>query len=284
VGPTVRPAVWVRAFGDFEDRDTTTLFTGNPALPLTIQQGYRSTTWGVMGGADLVIGNLTSAADGLILGVLAGFSSADITVNSILGRERISGPSVGIYGTYFNGGFFVDALVKGDFLEFDTTVPTLPISADLTNFNVVSNIGYKFDLPSKWYIEPTAGIEYVRSDWSNQQFIATTFATLEDSHLLRGRFGARVGTEWISGTVRIEPSLLALAYYYFEATGATVSLGAAGGTIVLPTDEGKFRGELQASVNFFDLSSGWSGFVRGDVRFQDDLVGGGGKVGVRYQW
>ena len=63
-----------------------------------------------------------------------------------------------------------------------------------------------------------------------------------------------------------------------------MQLGAAGGSIVLPTDQGKFRGEIQASVNFFDLSSGWSGFVRGDVRFQEDLVGAGAKAGIRYQW
>jgi hypothetical protein len=27
-----------------------------------------------------------------------------------------------------------------------------------------------------------------------------------------------------------------------------------------------------------------SGFVRGDLRFGEDLIGGSGKAGIRYQW
>ena len=84
--------------------------------------------------------------------------------------------------------------------------------------------------------------------------------------------------------MRVEPSVLLLGYYYFEADGATIALGTGGGSFVLPTDEHKFRGEVQASVNMFDLKSGVSGFVRGDLRFGDDLIGGGAKVGLRYQW
>jgi len=280
-GPTVRPAVWLRGFGDFEDRNGSfsMLTPGGVAL---IDQGYRSAIGGVMGGGDLVISRLTSPSDALILGAMGGYINAQINVNA--GRHRLEGGTFGGYGTYLSGAFFWDALVKVDLLGFSTSVPFMTPSADLTNFNVLSNIGYKFDLPSKWYVEPTVGIEYVQSKWTNQQIIATTFTTLDNAHMTRGRFGARIGTEWISNNVRIEPSVLLLGYYYFEATGATVQLGAAGGSIVLPTDQGKFRGEIQPGVNFFDLSSGWSGYVRGDFRFQEDLVGGGGKVGIRYQW
>ena len=54
--------------------------------------------------------------------------------------------------------------------------------------------------------------------------------------------------------------------------------------ITFPSDEGKVFGEIQASVNFLDLTSGWSGFVRGDLRFGEDLFGGSGKAGIRYTW
>ncbi len=200
------------------------------------------------------------------------------------GRHELSGGTTGVYSTYFNGGFFLDATAKVDFLDLTTNVVGLPAGADVTNFSVLGNIGYKFDFANRWYLEPTVGVEYVTTDFSNQNVLPTTFAFLEDLHLLRGRAGVRVGTEWVSGNIRIEPSLLVLAYYYFEATGATISLGGTGGSIVLPTDEGKVRGELQAAVNFFNLSTGVSGFVRGDVRFADDLIGGAGRIGVRFQW
>jgi outer membrane autotransporter protein len=282
--PAVRPAVWLRAFGDFENRDANTAFTAAPIGTLfAFDQGYRQRTGGVLGGVDLLIKGLSSANDALILGALGGYLGSDVKMN--VGTHHISGGTVGVYSTYVNGGFFLDAMAKADLLTFDTTALFLPLSADLTNWNLLSNVGYKFDLPSKWYIEPTAGIEYIRTDYSNQTVVASTFALLEDSHVLRGRFGARLGTEWITANnIRVEPSVLLLGYYYFEATGASIALGSAGGSIILPTDEHKFRGEVQASVNLFDLSTGVSGFVRGDLRFGDDIIGGGGKVGLRYQW
>jgi outer membrane autotransporter protein len=280
---TARPAVWVRAFGDFEHRDGSTSFAVLPANTLiTFDNVYRQQSGGAMAGADVVIGGLTSPNDGLIFGAFGGGLASRITVTG--GRHELSGGTVGVYGTYFNGGFFLDATAKGDFLGFDTNVIGLPATADVRNFSFLSNIGYKFDLANRWYVEPTAGIEYVSTEFSNQNILPTTIAFLEDSHLFRGRVGVRVGTEFMSGNIRIEPSLLALAYYYFDATGATIALGATGGTIVLPTDEGKFRGELQAAVNFFDLGSGVSWFVRGDLRFGEDLIGGGGRVGWRYQF
>ena len=47
---------------------------------------------------------------------------------------------------------------------------------------------------------------------------------------------------------------------------------------------GKVRGEIQGSVNFFDLRTGWSGFVRAETRFGENLLAYGGKGGLRYQW
>jgi outer membrane autotransporter protein len=281
--PTVRPATWLRAFGDFENRDANTAFTAAPNGTLfAFDQGYRQRTGGVLGGVDLLISGLSSANDALILGALGGYVASNVNMN--VATHHMSGGTVGVYGTYVNGGFFLDAMAKADLLSFDTTALFLTPGADLTNFNLLSNVGYKFDLPSKWYIEPTAGIEYIRTDFSNQTVVASTFALLEDSHVLRGRFGARLGTEWITGNIRFEPSVLLLGYYYFEATGASVALGSAGGSIILPNDAHTFRGEVQASLNVFNLSTGVSGFVRGDLRFGDDIIGGGGKVGLRYQW
>jgi outer membrane autotransporter protein len=276
----VRSAFWLRGYGDFENRDVSTN-TNVAGATITFEDRFRQRSGGVMGGGDLIFKGITSANDAFILGALAGYTSARVTVFN--GRHELSGAMAGIYSTYVNGNFFLDNTFKVDFLEFDTNIATLPSTADVRNYSFLANIGYKFDLQRNWYIEPTVGFEYVRTEFSNQSALATTIAQLEDASLLRGRFGARIGTSWVDNNWRIEPSLLALGYYYFEATGASIQLGAAGGTIILPTDEGKFRGELQGSVNFFNLSTGVSGFVRGDLRLGDDVVGGGFRTGIRFQ-
>ena len=99
---------------------------------------------------------------------------------------------------------------------------------------------------------------------------------------MRAKVGARVGTEWISDQLRIEPSLVASAYSDVSVSNGALFVG--GGGISLPTDQGKVRGEVQGSVNFFDLRTGWSGFVRAETRFGDNLLAYGGKGGLRYQW
>ena len=88
----------------------------------------------------------------------------------------------------------------------------------------------------------------------------------------------------LTNNVRIEPSILPLIYLVADASGSETFTAGGPGAITFPNDEGKVFGEVQASVNFFDLGSGLSGFVRGDLRFGEDLLGGSGKAGVRYTW
>ena len=59
--------------------------------------------------------------------------------------------------------------------------------------------------------------------------------------------------------------------------------GAFAGTAVLPSDQGKVRGQGIARVNF-DYGNGFSTFVQGEVRGGEGLFGAGGRAGVRYQF
>jgi hypothetical protein len=71
-------------------------------------------------------------------------------------------------------------------------------------------------------------------------------------------------------------------YSVVEASNTAVLINGVG--ISLPSDKGKIRGEVQASVNFFNLSSGLSGFVRADTRFGDNLLAAGARAGLRQQF
>jgi outer membrane autotransporter protein len=277
----VRPAFWVRGFGDYERRDGAPGAFAVPGGIVAFDQRYTQRSGGVLAGGDLIFSNVTSSNDALILGAFAGYSAGNIRVTG--GRHEFDGPVVGAYATYLAGAAFLDMIFKVDFNDFRSDVAVMPVSADARNYSFLANVGYKIDMAGNFYLEPTIGVEHLRSDFSNQINRATTIVTLEDSRVTRGRFGARVGTSWIQDNLRIEPSLLALGYYYFEATAATVNLGAAGGAIVLPTDEGKFRGELQGSINVFNLQTGVSGFVRSDLTFGDDYFRYGFRAGLRVQ-
>jgi outer membrane autotransporter protein len=278
---SVRPATWLRTFGDLEQRDEQVSFSFANML-FTRDLSYDQQTGGLLGGADLVFSGLTSANDGLILGAFTGYTASKVNLNAG-GRQDFTGPTVGVYTTYLNGGFFADLMLKVDFQDLDIVALGLVQSADLRTTSVLGNVGYKIDMPGNWYIEPTLGFNHVRTDFRNETTLTLTSIPLEDSEATLGRIGARIGTEWATSNIRIEPSLTGFVYKVLEVSGFSPILGGFGG-LTLPTDEGEVYGEVQASVNFFDLSSGWSGFARADLRFREDLLGGGGKLGIRYQW
>jgi outer membrane autotransporter protein len=173
-------------------------------------------------------------------------------------------------------------LLKVDLLSLDIKAPGLDQSTNLENFNVATRFGYKIDLPYRLYIEPTAGLEFVHTHFDEKTGLTPITVPLRDGSALQGRIGARFGTEWVTNNIRIEPSLTGYVYSILEATGTALFIGGTG--ITTPSDEGQVRGELQAAVNFFNLTTGWSGFARGDIRFGSDLIAASGKLGLRYQW
>ncbi|MFO1118044.1 MAG: autotransporter outer membrane beta-barrel domain-containing protein [Beijerinckiaceae bacterium] len=276
-------ATWARAYGDLERR------TGNSNYAYggnyySYDLGYRQSVGGFMGGVDAIVSGLTGPNDALIVGGFGGYTGATVNLNAG-GTQWFSGGNVGVYGTYFNGPLFVDLIGKVDLLALNIAGVGFSQSAGLQNYSFLANVGYKFNLADNWYVEPTAGAEYIRTVFNNTTQLTNTIVALENGYVWRGRAGARIGVEWVSGGLRFEPSLTALVYDVFSAskTGSAL-INAAGGGLTLPSDLGKVGGEFQAAFNVANLANGLSGFVRADLRFSSVSLGGGGKAGIRYQW
>ena len=211
MGPTVRPAVWVKSFGDYVDQNGSAVVNfGGMTFPQDL--GYRQRTGSVLGGADFLIKNITSANDALLLGALIGYENSHVDLKASPTTQNYEGSSVGAYVSYFNGAWFTDLLFKTDFLGVSVNGGGINQSANLINYDVSGNIGYKFDLPYKFYVEPTAGLEYINSVFGGQTAFSPTTIALNDGDATRGRIGARVGTEFITNGVRIEPSLTGYVY------------------------------------------------------------------------
>lgn len=276
-----KSAVWIKGYGDYEQRDGQASFSVAGAN-FSSNLGYRQGTGGVMGGFDAVWSGLVSSTDGLVLGLLGGYTYSRVDLRDSPTNQIFSGPSAGAYGTYVTGNWFLDSLFKVDLLSLGVDIPGISQSANPTNYNLATNIGYKFELPNHYYIEPTAGLEYVRTDFDHASALTATTVPLNNGDALRTRAGARIGTEWVAGSVRVEPSVLALAYEIAEASNNALLVN--GTSISMPSDVGRARGEVQGLVNVFDLATGLSGFARVDSRFGDGLWSVGGKAGVRYQW
>jgi hypothetical protein len=329
IEPAVRFGTWTQVYGDYQKRDAdgpgilTCCITQGigvikagapPTLALNIES--RASTVGFVAGADFTSRALFSASDGLIGGVTAGYTWSELKLNTSstpidqpagvgtgVSRLRaiVSGPTAGLYATYFNAGFSTDFTVKFDFLTVDETFndllattgltapntipPFIPFagagSVSLLNSTVVGNLNYRFDLYPNFWIEPTVGVQYTNSSYGS----GAAQLGLADGNLVRVQGGARFGTSTlISNRVLMTTTLTGLAYNDVLVQGGFIPVGAfQGNNLLVQADQGFMRGQGILVLNF-DFGDGMSSFVQGDVYGGAHLFGAGGRAGIRYQW
>ena len=258
-------AIWVQGYADREWRDSNLGFI----------DGRTTTTYGAIGGIDYTTYKVFSQNDAFVFGILSGVT--ELRTSSVAGlKTNIDGPSVGLYGVYVNGGFSVDFNSKVDFLALDQTSPLPGLSSNLNSYATAGNINYKFDLGAGW-IEPTAGAIYTVTRWDG------TMSAL-DGHTVRLQGGLRIGQSFTSAGVVIEPTVTALIYSDVVIEGGNVTTVG----LATPTDEGKVF-ELGSLKLNFDLGRGLSTSLEAEVRHGSlghgtEVVGAGGRVGLRYKW
>jgi hypothetical protein len=281
--PRVRTyGIWAEGYGDYERRSDVSGTDGNTRSSQTV----KFTSWGVVSGIDHT--HLRSPREGIMIGALAGYNdthgrySGDLAAGIPSRSQDIAGAMLGLYGSYFHRGFAIDVLGKVDIFDFDqsvdsqcgTTIATAG-STSLTDWLIASNI-YSRHGPRHFWLEPTAGIRYVRSDFGSG---ATTLG-VADGESLRLQAGVRVGSDWVGYDRRFwTVSFLAALYSDVLVDGFTIG----GGTVVLETDEGKLRalGQLRVKTT---TQHGVSYYGQAEVRGGEDYFGVAGKVGVRYDW
>jgi outer membrane autotransporter protein len=178
-----KPAAWISGYGDYERRDGQASFSF-AGTNFSSNLGYRQGTAGVTGGIDTVWRGLATTTDGLVVGLLGGYTISRVELRDSPTTQEFSGPSAGIYATYLTGNWFFDSLFKVDLLSLDINTPGMSQSANLINYNLATNIGYRFDIPYHYYIEPTAGLEYVRTNFDHATALTATTAALNDGDAL----------------------------------------------------------------------------------------------------
>jgi hypothetical protein len=313
-----RYGVWGQVFGEYEKRDATGSvsisgpdFNAGLPVPIAISVQSRTGTVGFQAGLDLTSRGLIAANDGLIAGVLVGYISSNMTLNTTsissnpsivnngLSRltAQLSGPTLGTYATYFSGNFSTDMMAKFDILSLNQSFndnlafagPFGPFnsnfsgagSASLLNSMVAANLNYRFNVYPNFWIEPTVGAQFTALSYGG----GAAQLGLEDGQQVMVQGGARVGTTSVfSNAILMTTTLTGLAYDDVVVHGGFIP-GAAfqGNNILADADRGQVRGRGILAFNF-DFGQGLTSFVQGDVHGGTGLFGAGGKAGIRYQW
>jgi hypothetical protein len=322
-----RIGTWAQGFGDYEHRSGNrnsiiNCCTEPPPgksndniAPLLLEATSNLSSGGFVGGIDGTKRGMWSGQDGVVFGLLGGYTWTNISLTttvlsaipsktasgSSLTSAHINGPSIGGYLSYFSGPFSNDFLIKDDFLSLNETDSQLlgfgacscfpsgavafvspQFGSGSTNLNqgtVSDDVSYKIPWSGWMWIAPTAGLRYINSTYSS----SAQALGLDDGYIFRVQGGAKVGIDSLFNNVHVTTVITGLAFNDVIVHGNNIQGGSFGQDAAILNDQGRMQGEGIATVNL-DFGRGVSASVEGDIYGARGIFGAGGKATLRMLW
>ena len=285
----VGPGAWVRAYGDWIDNKQNASFSAF-GTTLTSSVQYNQTIAGAQMGYDWAF--MRTGFSAVLVGLMGGADGS--TVNFGSGNKvTFQGGNAGAYATFLNHGFFADGLFLANWMSMDYTaggtlfgggVPNTGVNANVQQYGGRIDTGYRFQF-NPWFFEPQLTAEVVHTNFGNLPFptVGTT-VQVDDDTSVRGRLGGRLGTSFVTGNWRVEPSVTGGVWETLSGNNGAVLTSNGFALDLTDPSNNKTQGEVGGMLNFYQLGTNWSAFVKGDYRFASEYTSGSVKGGVRYQW
>jgi len=276
VAPTpvgrIAPGFWFRGVGAYIEQD-------DEENGFTLDR--EQTIWGGMAGFD---SGTQDIGDALLFGMFAGYLTSDLEFDETNTEWTYEGPTVGVYATYLDHAFYVDATVKADFLSIDIDPEDLAPAADDADTDAV-NIGGRIDTGYKfgetYFIEPQATLAIVHTEIDDVDIFGGT-VEFDDATSVRGRLGVRLGyEETVSSGVTYSGDVTASVWEDFSDDNQVTIADTGIPDFGASDDAGGTIGDV--ALGFSVLApDGWSGFLRGNYLFGNDYEAVTGSAGLRY--
>ncbi|MBZ9794284.1 beta strand repeat-containing protein [Mesorhizobium sp. ES1-4] len=276
--------IWARASGNWSSQDGDTSYTDPISQQTeTLNLDRRQRTGAFLGGIDM---GLEGVAGGdMLFGVMAGYVTSKLDFKATDDSWDYKGGTVGAYATYLNGGFYLDGLVKADFLNVDINDDQGRVS-DKTSTNA-TNIGVRLDtgyrVATSWgFVEPQASLEWVHTTMDSLSIFGGD-VDFQNGSSGRARIGVRIGTDMQMKGMTVSPDLTLSIWNHFGSDNA-VNIDFPGNAFSATDSAGNgTTGEIGVGVNVASASN-WSGVLRGSVRFGDHYSAGSIGAAIRYGW
>ena len=209
--PENRWGVWVTGFGDFVDVDS----DGN-------SKGYNFTSGGVGVGIDYRL------TPNLALGVMGNYAHTWTNLHP-RGHIGVDTGRGGLYGTYSNSGFYLNAGIYGGYSTYDSSRQGLQGlatgSSDGNEYSAFASGGYDFHFGTLT-VGPIASLQYTNvsiNGFSENNSLAPMRIHDGSQESLRTDVGLRAIYEWHLGKIVIEPSLKAAWEHEFKYSALPVT-------------------------------------------------------------
>jgi opacity protein-like surface antigen len=294
------------------------LTTANCSLEL------KQTYAGMQAGADFARLNLGGGGTNIHFGLTGGYSelwSSDAD-GGFSGSFRV--PYLGLYAVLTSGNFFADFQVRGEFYQNrinDAGAGIFNQKFNATGSTIAGNVGYQFKLSNSWFLEPSAGLLYSKTDVDDINVAGTillpsvplangvwaTTMHIGNIDSLLGRASLRVGTSVTAGGILYTPFVTGSYFREFDSGSISSSIAISQTLLPNPTvtcnvllhtlfyDNCAYQGSIstsrpvsfgQVSVgsSFSVLNTGWLGYLRADYRVGTDISGYSFSGGLRYQF
>ncbi|MFD2058519.1 beta strand repeat-containing protein [Mesorhizobium calcicola] len=272
--------LWARASGDWSNRDSTINYTDPVSLLTgTLDLDRKQRTGAFLGGIDM---GLEGVAGGdMLFGVMGGYVTSRLDFKATDDSWNYKGGTVGAYATFLNGGFYLDGLVKADFLDVDINDVGGKASTNATNIGMRLDTGYRVVMG--WgFIEPQASLEWVHTNMATVSLFGGAI-DFQNGSSGRAKIGVRIGTYMPVNGMTVSPDLTLSVWNHFGSDNA-VDINFPGSAFSATDSAGNgTSGEVGVGVNVASASN-WSGVVRGSVRFGDRYSAGSIGAALRYGW
>ncbi len=235
--------------------------------------GYDFTTTGITLGMDRRFHRH------LVAGLMLGYGKSDIDIDNNGGEVDVNSARVGVYGTYYLDGFYINGMIGGAFhgydvdrhVQFGGINRTATASPDGLEFNAMIEFGVDMDW-QQYQIGPVVSIRY--SDLTIDDYTESGAGALNLSVEEQGvdslvvQVGMRASTEMVVGKTLLIPSFRALYQNDSDDQERSITArfaGGSGGAFSFNTaDIGQDSAILGAGVTivsdtnwtaFFDINS-----------------------------
>ena len=190
-------------------------------------------------GYDLTTGGFTLGVDykltpNFALGVNAGYARTGLNLNHG-GRITVDGGKLGLYATYFTGGFYADAAVSGGLNGYSTRRSALRGDARGSEnggeLNALFATGYDWKVGALT-LGPTASFQYTYASlgsFTETGSLAPLHYGSQHGESLRSALGAKASYDWKIGGVLIRPEVRASWQHEYGTTAYAINSSFANG-------------------------------------------------------
>jgi outer membrane autotransporter protein len=233
------------------------------------------------------------------LGTTAGYLGAHSNA-STGATSDFEVPFLGAYIVATKGRFFADLMIRKEFYTAnltDASVGLLGQQIGAHGISVATSAGYNFALANNWFIEPSAGFIWSKTDVdpfnvSGGGFVSTFTTSAIESEI--GRLTVRAGTTINSGNIIWQPFASASVFHEFAGNVNTAATSLTNAAFVGPfpatisgtntTSRVGTYGQYSLGLAAQVANTGFLGFVRVDYRNGENIDGWTGNAGIRYQF